>query len=202
MARHVILWLGAVLLALVVVPALVISKVEEQDTFCRACHRPAEETFVARALTARAGEDAAVDLASGHAPAGVRCVDCHRGDQSPGHRIVSLALGARNTVIFLLGQDDGDTLNVRGRPEASCRACHGDVLAQEGFEKHFHNLLPEFEALPAVQADPTNAVLCVDCHPAHVEAEPLLGFVEEVQVLPQCEKCHTVWGRGPRGLGK
>ena len=179
------------------------SKLEENDAFCASCHRAPEVLYVSRAQAAQANPDDPPDLASRHTIIPARCVDCHRGDGSLAHRGAALALGARNTIVFLLGQDkeEGDT-QLLWLPEASCLRCHGDVLTQESFEKHFHNLLPEYEDLPQVQSAPENRILCVDCHPAHEEGEILTGFIDDTVVFPQCEKCHRVWGKGPQKMGQ
>lgn len=175
------------------------SKIEENDGFCASCHRAPEVTYVSRARAALAQEDP-VDLASRHTIIPARCVDCHRGDGSVVHRGVALALGARNVVVFLAGSGREGKTDLLWLPEASCNACHGDVLSEPGFERHFHNLLADYHDLPQVKSMAANRILCVNCHPAHKRAEALLGFVDEEVVFPVCEKCHRVWGRGPRKL--
>ncbi len=176
------------------------SRIEENDAFCASCHRAPEVLYVQRADQARTNTGDAADLASRHAAIPARCVDCHRGDNGIVHRSVSLALGARNAALFALGQGSEGKTALLWLPEASCAACHTDVWSQEGFEKHFHNMLQEYHSLPQVKAKPTNRILCVDCHPAHAEAEALAGFIDKGVVFPVCEKCHQVWERGPRKL--
>lgn len=200
MLRIVIVLIVVVMAAAVGVGG--VSKLEENDAFCASCHRAPEVAYVSRAAQAVDAPDNAPDLASAHAPVPMRCVDCHRGDGSLFHRGVSLALGARNATLFLLGRGTEGTTRFLWLPETSCTACHADVWAEEGFEKHFHNLLPEYHALPQVVRAPTNRILCVRCHPAHRPGEALTGFVDEGVVLPVCETCHRVWGKGPQRMGR
>ncbi len=176
------------------------SKIEENDAFCASCHRAPEVTYVARAQQALNAPDDAPDLASAHTPLPLRCVDCHRGDGSLLHRGASLALGARNGVLFITGRGEEGETQLLWLPEASCQSCHRDVWSEEGFEKHFHNLLLEYHDLPQAKSTPENRILCVDCHPAHREGEALTGFIDEEVVFPVCEKCHRVWGKGPVGF--
>lgn len=195
------LFLGVVLLSLAAVAAF--SRVEENDAFCTACHLPAEDEYVRRAEAARAVPQSPVDLASRHATEGIPCVGCHRGTQSLSHRAAALGLGAWNAARFLAGNRGGKRSNLTARwlPEASCWTCHQEAIRVEAFEKHFHNMLPEYLALDQVVQNPENRILCGDCHPSHREGEVLIGFIEDAIVFPTCEKCHVVWERGPRGLG-
>ncbi len=197
-------WATALMMLGVVVGGMVIgfgtfSVVEEYDPFCATCHRPQEVTYVNRAQAVRAGEEA-VDLASAHTAVALNCVACHRGSQSLPDRLTALQLGVRNTVAFIAGRSFGADPRALTLAEVSCLTCHAEVVERPGFENHLHNLLPEFMELPQVQANPANAIRCVDCHVSHEEAPGVPGFVIEEVVLARCEKCHAVWGRGPRGL--
>lgn len=197
-------WVGALAALLVVVAGLfsavgAFTLAEEQDPLCAACHRPQEVLYVSRAEASRSGSEA-VDLAAAHAARGMACVACHRGNQSPRDRAATMYLGIRNAVAYLSGRPAGLSALARELEEASCWRCHGDVVEVPGFEKHFHNLLLEYAGLPQVAGRPENQLLCVDCHVSHAEAVGVPWFVVEGQVLPQCEKCHTVWGRGPQRM--
>lgn len=199
-ARLTFLLVGAVVLVFAVLVGA--SKVEENDAFCASCHRAPEVRYVARARAAHLTPDDPSDLASRHAIIPARCVDCHRGDGSLVHRVTALALGARNAAQFVMGQGEEGRTRLLWLPEASCTRCHADVLNQPSFEKHFHNLLPKYEDLPQVRSKPENRVLCVQCHPSHRKGEVLTGFIEDEVVFPVCEKCHQVWGKGPKRMGR
>jgi hypothetical protein len=167
----------AVLLIVLVLGAtaamIAVSRLEERDTFCLRCHLAPETRYVEQAqLAVGIGDPFLVpDLASFHYWAAVsesgeepfRCIDCHRGDGQPVHRLQVLALASADTVTWALGQADetiskGDVAN--SDPEVSswqgperynrephilnagCRRCHQDTLTLVGFDNHFHNRLP------------------------------------------------------------
>ncbi len=194
-------WVWGFVVALLVTAAGLgaFSVVEGYDPFCASCHRLQEVTYVRRATEARQTA-VAVDLAARHAQVGLACVACHRGSQSLPDRATALLIGARNTWHFVRGIETGGDPRALALSETSCWTCHADVVERPGFENHFHNLLPEYADLPQVRASPENLVRCVDCHVSHEEAPDFLGFVKDALVLPQCERCHTVWGRGPRQM--
>ena len=209
--------------------AMGVSVAEENDTFCATCHLNPERTYVERARSVsqaydlasegelsaddlwRTGRDAARDLASAHRAAALNCVACHRGDNGPTDRATALALGARNTLLYLTGQFDPDHHGVAKRDlvEASCLRCHvdqprlGGVAAGEEnpvliqvFDNHFHAYL----------FDPTYAgmtsVSCLDCHASHLEIPPIIPYFidEERVVLPACVQCHIDVQKGPVDL--
>jgi len=196
-----------VLGALVVLSAASVSVAEERNSFCTSCHLKPEQAYYDRALI-KASQDAA-DLATAHAQAGLNCVSCHRGDQGPRDRVIALALGARNTAKFAIGQYDPNhsQVAVRFLLDDSCQRCHvaqpglGGVKPGKinpvmvgGFDNHFHTLLFDPKA--------KTSVTCTDCHLAHREAFPELQFLDRTKVvLPACERCHQELGRGPaKGL--
>ena len=199
-------WGGAALavgVILAVLPAAFVSVAEERNSFCTSCHLGPEQTFYERALVKSRND--ATDLASAHAAAGVNCVGCHRGDQGLRDRLVALALGARNTAKFVIGQYDPNhsKVVVLSLLDDSCRRCHiahpelggvkpGQVnrVMIQGFDNHFHALLFD----PKIRT----SVTCTSCHPAHLESFPELQFIErDTVVLPACERCHQETGRGP-----
>lgn len=186
--------IAAALAAASVVSVGYVARQEERDVFCTSCHLMAETEYYRRSLEALSHE--AVDLASAHRVEGLNCVACHRGDNGPIHRARALALGVRNALQWIGRQYSEDNRGRFAHPdlmEAGCWKCHGDVVQVPGFENHFHNDLvdPELET----------TVRCIDCHVSHLVAEPLLGYLDEDNVvLPACERCHIEVDRGPRGL--
>ncbi len=225
-ARTILAILIAGLLA-GLIPAIVVSHLEEDNRFCASCHRPSEVRYVNQAE--QATPDYSPNLAAFHyavtvrgeweeeeddeeefyqSPGGatrrvVNCVACHRGDQSLRHRAIALTLGARNTVKWLLG-DEGTQAVGRSRfdwlPNASCTRCHEEAIDDQDFENHYHFYLPEYNADPVVRADAdANALYCSDCHVSHRDIPQELDFLSEEIVFPACDRCHIVWQRGPQG---
>ncbi len=161
------------LLGLSLAGGAAVSQLEEHDPFCASCHRTPEVVYLERSVNATAALVASSapdttgveDLASYHywQGDGFRCIDCHRGDDSLPQRLRVLALAARDTVVFLVGEPDnaiekaktaahGATSEVwlgsaqyNRTPDilnAGCRKCHQETLTLVGFENHFHNKLP------------------------------------------------------------
>jgi len=173
---------------------LTVSHLEEQDPFCAACHTAPEVEYVARAQAAFAGSEAQ-DLASAHYAlaarpnSAARCIDCHRGNGGLRHRAQTLALGARDAVLFVSGQADATlekgpaSLAAPHLLNAACLQCHADLLQDTDFENHFHAELVETQS----------TVTCGSCHPAHLTV--LGGSVAHYldlagRVYPACEQCH------------
>lgn len=218
---------GLVLLALT--SAAAVSLVEENDAFCATCHLNPERTYVDRARNVARSYDlaqerglagdslwetareAARDLASSHRAAALNCVACHRGDNSLGDRATALALGARNTLLYLTGQFDPDHSGAAqpGLVAASCLHCHVEEPHQGGvvpgeenpvlidnFENHFHTYL--FDPQYVERA----TIGCLDCHPSHLELPSIIPyFIDERRVvLPACVQCHVDVQEGPVDL--
>ncbi|UCC64228.1 MAG: hypothetical protein JSV36_04000 [Anaerolineae bacterium] len=228
-------WRGPALALLGMLVLLVIgsavgeSVAEENDAFCATCHLNPERTYVDRARTVagaygsarqadltgddlwQSSRDAARDLASSHRAAALNCVACHRGDNRLGDRVTALALGARNTFLYLTGQFDPDHSGIAqpGLVEASCLRCHVDQPHLGGvtkvdqnpvtldiFDNHFHSYL--FDAQYVAQT----VIGCLDCHPSHLEIPPIVPYFidEERVVLPACVQCHIDVQKGPVDL--
>jgi nitrate/TMAO reductase-like tetraheme cytochrome c subunit len=212
--------------ALAVAASLVLSKAEERDAFCISCHTPPEVAYQQRAVEAFSGNEAAQDLGSRHYQLDsgeFRCIDCHRGSGTLYHRLVTNALAARDTLIWLTGAADPalekGTSSVPMLLNAACARCHEETLVLIGFENHFHSYLSEayelFEggaelilplgqesstAQPLAAENPETTVSCVDCHKAHVQVPgaELQGYLDLLMdVYPACETCHIESGRGP-----
>ena len=200
-----------------------VSRLEESDSFCIACHTAPEVEYHRRAEVALSGDNGQ-DLASAHyalADTGFRCIDCHRGDGGLAHRAQTLALGARDSLIFLTGRADPTVEKATGATPslltAACTQCHAETLLVVGFENHFHNQLPEaytawqaggtltappdFPEADTTQLEPyTTTVRCVDCHRAHVSVEggTVVQYLDiNHAVYPACVQCHQEVGRGP-----
>lgn len=205
-----------------------ISRLEESDAFCISCHTAPEVEYFNRSRMVLAGE-IGQDLASAHyglIEAGARCIDCHRGNGGVVQRGMTLALGARDALIFITGQADPKLEKAETQIEvpalltAACVECHTDTLLLVGYENHFHNKLPAayaaWKAGGTLTAPPDQppvdtlelslyktSVLCVDCHRAHVAVEgaELAGYLDlENTVYPACIDCHREVGHGPLEL--
>lgn len=214
----------AVLLALVPIP--VVSTLEERDSFCASCHTAPEVTYFDRAAMALAGVEPILDLSSAHYVEAepFRCIACHRGDSGPVHRATTLALGARDALIFIAGRADQSIEKTQiEAPDlltAGCVKCHVGSLLVTGFNNHFHNKLPDAYAAwqaggkltaPADQAAAGAAALekydttvrCLDCHRAHLHTDgaELTGYLDlEKIAFPACVRCHREVGHGPLEL--
>jgi hypothetical protein len=228
------LWGWAVLMLVVfVLPVPVVTMLEEQDAFCIQCHTIPEATYYERAQNALAGTLPYTDLASGHYGADTidfRCIDCHRGAQTPAHRVQTLFLGAKDSLVWLSGQADPSIEKLTtGEPhlvEASCINCHTDSILELGFNNHFHNLLPQSYAAYLAGGEPSAPpeapnlsaenlrdlqeefgisvdVLCLDCHRGHQSvpgSEQFYYLDVNGTVFPACVTCHNATQRGPQRL--
>ncbi len=224
-----ILILLGIIGALAVLSSLMVSKLEERDTFCIACHTLPEVAYRQRALLAAEGTDLALDLGSRHYQheAGVfRCIDCHRGADTLPHRLITQGLALRDTLIWISGSADPALgKGVAAVPmliNTACLRCHQETLLRLGFENHFHAYLPQAHALlqagaeailpsatspddtPPARSDALDTTIsCTECHKAHVQipGAELQGYLDLVNdVYPACEMCHAESGRGPRQL--
>jgi hypothetical protein len=222
---------GLALVALLTLAAgLTVSRQEERDAFCVSCHTLPEVTYYDRAQAALAMTDPFADLSSAHygAETTFRCIDCHRGNAGLAHRITTLALGARDTAIWLSGSADESIekseLVAPGLLTAACTRCHAEALLEVGFNNHFHNKLPEafrlwrsgaelrrpLEApdlpIEALIVEPSQTeVVCVDCHRAHIHlpGSELRGYLDlATTVYPACVRCHEQAGHGPLELAR
>jgi hypothetical protein len=121
---------------------------EESDEFCISCHRPPEQAYFDRAQQAT-DAGAPVDLSSLHMSTrevAFNCIACHRGASQIDDRILSVMLGARDTLIHFAGGGD-PALEKRSAAlpdliDRSCVKCHVDAIVVAGFENHFHVKLP------------------------------------------------------------
>ena len=166
------------------------------------------------------------DLARQHERRAFACIDCHRGDASLGHRLATLALGARDALIFVAGRADPAIEKAfvaePWLPDAACVGCHGDTLLRlEGLENHFHTHLPQTArvhasggtlAVPPRHEKRREALLragletidvsitCASCHRAHatVGGGAAALFMEAGARDPVCIGCHRAAKQGPQ----
>jgi len=203
---------------------------EESDAFCISCHRPPEQAYFDRAQQAKGGGTPA-DLSSVHMAArtiAFNCIACHRGASEIGDRVLSVMLGARDTLIHFAGTGD-PALEKRsaalpGLIDRSCVKCHVDAIVVVGFENHFHVKLPAAwraiqggvapvapPGLPPGSPDPLadaqgkpepldTTVTCLSCHIAHASGFELVKYLDESVYLPACDACHVETNRGPKGV--
>jgi len=217
-------WVLAVLI-LFMTPPVVVSSLEEKDSFCASCHTAPETTYYDRAHPDPSQGMPSKDLASFHYAATgntFRCIDCHRGSGSLPHRIQTLALGLKDTVIWISGQGDESieklTTGEPGLVEASCLKCHTASLLVAGFNNHFHNMMPAaYQAWQAggvitapqdgseadtSQLHPSDTgVTCLDCHQAHrhLPGSEFQYYLDVPgAVYPACVACHQDVQQGPQ----
>jgi hypothetical protein len=124
---------------------------EEHDTFCTSCHLAPEITYYNRAYLSLDHRQVPIhDLATAHYRVAepFRCIACHRGDASLGHRAATLWLAGSDVLTYLAGRDDQTIEKGRVRagwlPNAACVSCHAETLLRlAGLENHFHTYLPQ-----------------------------------------------------------
>lgn len=199
---------------------------QRNDAFCLGCHTEPETAYVERSIQAMAGA-LAVDLSSYHYQqirgqgGALHCIQCHEGNASLGHRVEVYLLSARNSYLWLAGQDDRTLEKLRlttpHLTNDSCLSCHAETVLVAGMDNHQHNMLPATYALwrdgarliaPPGAVDrqaiiaaglalyPTN-LTCADCHQTHRSLETEL-FLDRTDNLPtRCVQCHTESGEGP-----
>ncbi len=210
------------------------SALEDHDTFCISCHTVPETTYFNRAYYALDNpQDQVVDLSTAHyhlsqidnKPA-FSCISCHRGDASLGNRIATLALGGRDTLIYVLGKENSTIEKPQTQegwlPNAACVSCHTDtLLSLQGLDNHFHTHLPQTAAalasggmltVPDRLQNQRNVLLsvglktintslaCSDCHPAHesVVNGPATFFMDIQRRNEACVSCHKLANEGPQ----
>jgi nitrate/TMAO reductase-like tetraheme cytochrome c subunit len=213
---------------------LTASALEEQDSFCISCHTVPETTYYNRAYFALDNPSVTVtDLATAHYhlaqqnnTAAFACISCHRGDASLGHRISTLALAGRDTLIYVLGKEDPTIEKSHTKegwlPNAACLSCHAEtLLVLEGIDNHFHTHLPQAatalanggtlsvpdrlqaqkQTLLSAGLETVNTPLvCSDCHQAHATLANGAAsfFMDAVRRDDACVSCHHIAKKGPQ----
>ena len=213
---------------------------ENQDNFCISCHTVPETTYYNRAYIAVDNPNNATtvtDLATAHyhltaanGKATFACIDCHRGNAGIIDRVAAIALGAKDTGVWVLGRGD-PTIERVADPngiwltDAACISCHTTTLLKvDGFNNHYHTKLPETAQLVAggsqfvvvddsgtlnkqrvldAWATQVNVPLnCSSCHMAHktMTNGASTQFTDQQVVLKACQTCHIAAGQGPQDL--
>lgn len=166
--------LGAVAVgAAIVVGHNEVTARQNDDQLCIACHNDQHKVYAERALNASNGA-LAVDLSSYHYQqirgngGEIRCISCHRGDDSERAQIETNLLSARIGLAWLvrgeqsgiqasagvITSSDGITTFIGSAalqsPQLSndgCVTCHTETLLTAGIDNHMHNTLPAAYAL-------------------------------------------------------
>ncbi|MBX3062417.1 MAG: multiheme c-type cytochrome [Anaerolineae bacterium] len=214
--RWVVIGLAAFLVLVLLggVGFVTASVLEEQDAFCTSCHTVPETTYFNRAYIALDHPSEPVnDLATSHYIAAqqeggepFKCINCHRGDASPGHRVSTLTLAGRDAIIYLLGRENPaiEKVNIAEAwlPNAACVSCHTEtLLALKGIDNHFHTHLPQ-----AAEALAKGGTLTVasDFRGSDSDKDALLkaglGTVSGVDLL--CTSCHLAHKALPGGASQ
>ena len=185
--------LVGITLVLVFLPAAVIgtaTALEGHDPLCSACHTEPEAEYVLRSLSDPS------DLASAHAPAEVRCVDCHSGEGLFG-RSVSLRQGASDLAAYLSGTYAQPAITTNPVGEVGCTKCHdtpgssGVYARTEGGVTSSHYHFREYAAeWLSREADARGS--CGICHRTHaLNTLANQGFVINSELNAACEACHA-----------
>ncbi len=159
-------------------------QLENHDVFCASCHTEPESTYYQQSL-----EKSAATLAAFHTQKQVTCIDCHSGG-GPFGRIEGLSQGVVDLAAFYSGNYHRPAITQNKLGDDSCLKCHGDVVARQDFNNHFHFFLARWQNI-----DP-NAAHCVDCHVAHPAGDPTQQYISVPQVQAVCQRCHTAVGAG------
>ena len=182
---------GAVALASGTAAIAYVTRLEQDNRFCVACHNP-DGTRLHGELFDRYEAKPPINLSAAHrhAEKAVKCIDCH-GGAGVDSRSRVLIIAAWDTLKYLADQfKEPDRMAVPLR-DRECVQCHGDYNVgslpdggQPGgrdFHKH-----PDHRSLP---------ITCVECHASHVAGDPRLKFLSNAVVLPRCQRCHKEMGK-------
>ncbi len=164
---------------------------EENDTFCAACHTQPEVKYLQQTESTPAQTLAAFHAHVGAtSPSGnVRCIDCHSAAGTFG-RALGLSQGARDLAAYLSGHYHAPAVTTNPLPDASCTKCHAEVVPAQivrhvtSLKNHFHDLLPLWHQLDS------NAARCTDCHTAHTDGSSGDSFVNNGAASAVCDSCH------------
>ncbi|MBI3741711.1 MAG: hypothetical protein HY257_08150 [Chloroflexi bacterium] len=157
---------------------------ENQDSFCAACHTEPEVTFFQRA-----SQEKKVDLAAYHTAEKTRCIDCHSGSGLFG-RVKGLQQGAHDLLTFLSGNYHKPAITTNPLGDDACIKCHTNVeirppTASRTGTGHYHYFLPQW------QMEDRAAAQCITCHPSHLVGIERLAFMPQGKVGETCDQCHT-----------
>jgi hypothetical protein len=156
---------------------VITDRLEENNTFCTACHLH-EEKFAQFHLL----EGQRLTLAAAHNIEGdknVKCIDCHIGATRTDKAIIK-ALAARDTVAYFLGAFKEPTHLRYALGNRTCLKCHPTGGQDPEEEKAFHND-PNHTNMP---------LICYECHTVHPPARVETRFLRQQTVQPLCDECH------------
>ena len=204
---------------------------EDQDTFCISCHTVPETTYYNRAYISLDHPNQDVtDLATAHyhlSQTGNKtpfsCIDCHRGDQSLLSRVAAIALGAKDTLVYVVGRENTKIETMPSLTEtdwlsnSACISCHTAALldTSNGLGNHFHTKLPQVAALRNTGSSPSTVsdskwgqpvdnvnLQCTSCHVAHktAPAGSAKMFIDSQYEAEACVTCHKVAHEGPQDV--
>ena len=143
---------------------VVTDHLEEDNTFCTACHLH-EKKFTEFHTV----EGKRVTLAAAHNLEGdknVKCIDCHIGATVTDKMIIK-ALAEPTHLHYALGT-------------RTCLKCHPTGGTNPERENAFHNA-SHHTKMP---------LLCYECHTVHPTASVETRFLREQTVKPLCDSCH------------
>ncbi len=169
---------------------VVTDRLEQDNTFCVACHlEPGRPLHQAKLDDLAAMPPLTLAAAHGGSPLegredpAFRCIDCHGGTGPVGRARVKL-LSAKDAFWYVTGRFDEPEEMHWPLWDADCRKCHdsfepGDAT---GGDPRFHELAVHNEAL---------GVACVACHRVHDPGGlPGHHFLHPAQVRARCAECH------------
>jgi predicted CXXCH cytochrome family protein len=156
---------------------VVTDHLEEDNTFCTACHLHEKKFTEFHPV-----EGKRVTLAAAHNIAGdknVKCIDCHIGATVKDKMIIKF-LAARDTVAYFVGAFQEPTHLRYALGTRTCLKCHPTGGTNPEQENAFHNA-SHHTKMP---------LLCYECHTVHPTASVETRFLREQTVKPLCDSCH------------
>ena len=155
----------------------VVYSFEKRDTFCIACHLH-EKKY--KEFTAQ--QSVQVSLAAKHhAPKGVRCIDCHKGEGF-WERLGVLTIAGFDTVVYFVGIHKEPQHLRFPLDNTTCLKCHEkDLIPKGSYSTNYHDLTPHANL----------SLRCAQCHLAHPRGNPQHVFLNESEVIPICKRCHV-----------
>ncbi len=163
----------------VAVGAAITDRLEQDNRFCIACHRP-EKPLHARVYERfhpMAGK--LVTLAAAHNIPQVKCIGCHIGADRKDYLVIK-AIAAWDAARWLVGAYTDPTRLRYPLGDRTCFKCHSDGGQNPWNPKAFHNA--------PYHRDPRNG--CSDCHRSHLQAPAEARFLDAATVKPRCDECH------------
>ena len=161
---------------------------ENQDSFCAACHTEPETTYYDQSI-----KPSPVTLAAYHTQQKINCIDCHNGAGTFG-RLSGLQQGAHDLLAFLSGTYRHPAITTNPLGDPACVKCHEHITNESSTGKnvvmngHYHTYLPLWKTTDSQSA------LCGACHAAHIKGLEGLAFMSQGKVGTVCENCHTALG--------